>query len=74
MAKERDKTEKETSDEELIDFPGAYRFEVYNKDGIMVGLIPYSKDALKFRIFGDRLFTIDTGNQMAIYQYKIIEN
>ncbi len=51
-------------------------FEIFNDEGILLGHVKYEnpKDIYNVRIFGERLFFIDTRNEMAIYEYRIIEN
>jgi len=50
-----------------------YEFHIFDKNGIFLGKIPVEVFCYKFRIFGDRLYFIDTYEDMCIYEYKIVE-
>ncbi len=48
--------------------------EVYNKEGILLSRIDheYYKYGSIFRIFGDRLFIIESDDEMAVFEYRIV--
>lgn len=54
-------------------------FELFDENGIWLGEIPWvglqvsSPVYLSMRIIGDRMFLIDQREEMAVYEYKIIE-
>lgn len=54
-----------------------YQFEIFNPDGILLGTLPapilYSDSIIILRIFGSRLFIIDSLKEMCVYEYKIVE-
>ena len=48
-------------------------FDIFDKSGIFLGKIESDRSFYKMRIFGDRLFIIDTFFTMSIYEYRIVE-
>ena len=48
-------------------------FEIYNNEGVLLGKLPVPRNFYSMRIFDDRLFLIDTYNEMCVYEYKIVE-
>ena len=49
-----------------------FNLEIFNQDGVLLGSIP-QPDLGKIRIYGDMLYIIDTGIEMCVYVYKIVE-
>jgi hypothetical protein len=47
-------------------------FEVFSKDGILLGYVPVPENLLFMRICGDRLFIIDH-DQVSVSEYKIVD-
>ncbi len=50
-------------------------FEYYSMDGILLGHSEFQlpKRVFRTRIFKDRIFLIDCYNEMAVYEYRIVE-
>ncbi|MFC1563849.1 NHL repeat-containing protein [candidate division KSB1 bacterium] len=48
-----------------------YELEIFNSEGILQGKIPIDYFCDNLRIFGDRLFVIDTFRAMCVYEYRI---
>jgi len=46
---------------------------VLDSEGILLTKFSIDRSFFHFRIFGDRLFLIDTENTMSVYEYKIVE-
>lgn len=51
----------------------AYKLEVFDKDGILLGEIPLTHFVDGIRICGDNLFLLDQVRGVTFYQYKIVE-
>jgi sugar lactone lactonase YvrE len=51
----------------------AYRLEVYDPDGVLLGIIPLDRFVDDIRIQRDRLFLIDRMRGAQVLEYKIIE-
>jgi hypothetical protein len=51
----------------------AYRLDVFDEDGVLLGAIPLTQFADVLRIAGDRLFLIDRERGVSVYEYKIVE-
>ncbi len=51
----------------------AYRLEIYDKDGILLGSIPLSQYVDDIRIIKDRVYLLDKVRGAQYYEYKIIE-
>jgi sugar lactone lactonase YvrE len=51
----------------------AYRLEIYDPDGVLLGIIPLDRFVDDIRIEKDRLFLIDRMRGAQILEYKIIE-
>ena len=52
----------------------AYKLEVFDSSGILLGEIPIGHFADDIRILGDNLFMVDRMRGVKYYQYKIAEN
>ena len=50
------------------------KFEIYDKDGVLLGEIPAPIEFHKKRIYGNTLFLIDPYFEACIYEYKIVDN
>ena len=46
---------------------------IFDKNGILLGLISVDRSFVLFKIVDDRLFMVDSFETMAIYEYKIVE-
>lgn len=46
---------------------------VFDSEGILLTKFIIDRSFSLFRIYGDRLFLMDTQNEMAVYEYKIVE-
>lgn len=70
---ERQLTPEERINRELIH--DAYRLEIYDKEGVMLGIIPMplSSNIFMTRIIDDRIYFVDSTLEMCIYEYKIVE-
>ncbi|MCH7783724.1 hypothetical protein IID62_11730 [candidate division KSB1 bacterium] len=54
--------------------PDLLNFEIYDTDGILLNRIPWEQGTLtSYRIFGDRIFFLDSKKEMAVFEYKIID-
>jgi len=51
----------------------AYRLEVYDQDGILLGAVPLSHFVNGIRIVNDRLFIIDKMRGAKVFEYRIVE-
>jgi hypothetical protein len=51
----------------------AFKLEVFDGDGVLLGEIPLTHFADVIRIFGDTLFLIDRERGVTVYQYRIVE-
>jgi sugar lactone lactonase YvrE len=51
----------------------AFKLELFDGDGVLLGEIPLSHFVDVIRIFGDQLFLIDRERGVTVYQYKIVE-
>ena len=47
-------------------------FEIFNRDGILLGSVPLPEDVFLMRIFDDRLFIVDP-DRVSVSEYKIVE-
>jgi hypothetical protein len=52
----------------------AYKLEIFNPDGVLLGEIPLTHFVNSIRIIGDNLFLLDRERGVTFYQYKIVEN
>jgi len=50
-----------------------YRFDVFDPEGIYLGSLPVEKYFDSMHIYDDRLFLVDTVNEMCVFEYKIVE-
>ncbi len=51
----------------------AFRLEIFDADGVLLGEIPITHFADVIRIAGDRLFLIDRERGVTVYEYRIVE-
>ncbi|MCP4726032.1 MAG: 6-bladed beta-propeller [bacterium] len=51
-----------------------YKLEVFDPEGVLITEIPLDHFCDSIKIFGDRLYIIDTFRGMCIYEYKIKDN
>jgi len=51
----------------------AFRLDVFDADGVLLGEIPLTHFADVIRIAGDSLFLIDRERGVTVYQYRIVE-
>jgi sugar lactone lactonase YvrE len=51
----------------------AYRLDVFDPDGVLLGEVPLTHFADVIRIAGDRLFLIDRERGVTVYQYRVVE-
>jgi hypothetical protein len=51
----------------------AFKMEIFADDGVLLGEIPLTHFVDTIRIFGDRLFLIDSQRGVTVYQYRILE-
>ena len=50
------------------------QFEIFDTNGILLGYLPLpEKYTSTYRIFGDRMYFVESQNEMCIYEYKIVE-
>ena len=52
-----------------------YDLKIFNSDGILLCTMPLPVKWIepRIRIFGDRLFLIETENEMCVFEYKIVD-
>ena len=55
--------------------PESVEFEIYDPEGILLGYVPWVEinNSSILRIINDRMFLIDRSNDMAVYEYKIVD-
>jgi len=51
----------------------AFKLEVFDRDGVLLGELPLTHFADVIRIAGDSLFLIDRERGVTVYQYRIVE-
>jgi sugar lactone lactonase YvrE len=51
----------------------AFKLEIFDPDGVLLGEIPLTHFADIIRVFGDQLFLIDRERGVTVYQYRIVE-
>ncbi len=51
----------------------AFRLEIFDPDGVLLGEIPLTHFADIIRVFGDQFFLIDRERGVTVYQYRIVE-
>jgi len=51
----------------------AFKLEVFDPDGVLLGEIPLDHFVSAIRIFKDNLFLIDVERRAKVYHYKIVE-
>jgi DNA-binding beta-propeller fold protein YncE len=51
----------------------AYKLEIFDSDGVLLGEIPLTHFVNSIRIIGDNLFLLDQERGVMFYQYRIIE-
>ncbi|KPK95926.1 hypothetical protein AMJ80_02865 [bacterium SM23_31] len=58
--------------------PELFKFDILDNEGVYLGSLPadeykYTENIQKMKIHGDRLFIIDTYEEMCLYEYRIVE-
>ena len=55
--------------------PDMLNFEIYDSNGILLSRIPWEQGTTQtyYRIFGDRIYFLDSKQEMAVFEYKIID-
>jgi len=48
-------------------------FEIFDRSGILLGKLPVPARFSKIRITGDRLYGIETVDEVCVYEYKIVD-
>ena len=73
LSQKRQRTEIEIKSNDRID--NIFIFEIYNKEGILLGNVPLKQYDYNFkiRLINDRLYIIDKYGDMVIYIYEIVE-
>jgi hypothetical protein len=51
----------------------AFKLEIFDGDGVLLGEVPLTHFADVIRVFGDRLFLIDRERGVTVYEYRIVE-
>jgi sugar lactone lactonase YvrE len=51
----------------------AYRLDIFDPDGALLGSLPLIQFADVLRVAGDRLFLIDRDRGVTVYEYRIVE-
>ncbi|MCX6575292.1 MAG: hypothetical protein NTV82_02740, partial [Candidatus Aminicenantes bacterium] len=51
----------------------AYKLEIFDPDGVLLGDILLTQFVNSIRIIGDSLFLIDRERGVTVYQYRIVE-
>lgn len=51
----------------------AYRLDIFDPDGALLGSLPLTQFADVLRVAGDRLFLIDRDRGVTVYEYRIVE-
>jgi sugar lactone lactonase YvrE len=51
----------------------AFKLEIFDPDGVLLGEIPLTHFADVIRVYGDQLFLIDRERGVTVYQYRIVE-
>jgi sugar lactone lactonase YvrE len=51
----------------------AFKLEIFDPHGVLLGEIPLTHFADVLRVFGDRLFIIDRERGVTVYEYRIVE-
>ncbi len=51
----------------------AFKLEIFDPDGVLLGEIPLTHFADVLRVDGDRLFLIDRERGVTVYEYRIVE-
>ncbi len=71
------KEERDTPFEEKTNIDSRM-FEIYDSDGILLYRLnpnfPKHSSQVTFKLIGDKLFAIDSRAEMAIFEYRIVEN
>ena len=50
-----------------------FDFHIFDKEGVLLAVLQIDEKFTNFRIFGDRLYAVDTAGTMSVYEYKIVE-
>ena len=51
----------------------AFKLEIFDPDGVLLGEVPLTHFVDAIRVFGDRLFLIDRERGVTVYEYRIVE-
>ena len=51
-----------------------FDLHVFDSNGIFLTVLKIEHSFIKFKIYGDRLYVIDSFNEMAVFEYLIIDN
>lgn len=51
----------------------AFKLEVFDKDGVLLQIIPLTHFADSIRIYGDTIYILDSYRAATFYQYKIVD-
>ncbi len=51
-----------------------FMIHVFNKEGVLLSFLPVEHYVDHIRIFGDRLYMVDTHREMAVFRYRIVEH
>ena len=75
MSYNRQPTQEERNPDNEQDAPDLVYLEVYDKEGILLTRIPIEFGISREfkRIINDHVYFIDSQQEMAVYEYKIIE-
>lgn len=52
----------------------AFKLEVFDPSGVLLGALPLTHFVDVIRVFGDQLFLIDRERGVTVYQYRIVDN
>jgi len=53
--------------------PNMTALEIFDKDGLFLGELSFPERGGFMRLIGDRIYLIDTREEMCIYEYRIVE-
>ena len=51
----------------------AFKLEIFDPNGVLLGEVPLTHFVDAIRVFGDRLFLIDRERGVSVYEYRIVE-
>ena len=71
----RNLTDEERKTRNIVDIEKLFAFEIYDADGILLTRIPCDFGFNRFltELHSDRLLVTDPGEEMAVYEYRIVE-